>query len=596
MPGEKVWLPSRQKWVTRDLSRPRAYADVDVDAWGLLVSYWRACPDKLLDVLESETALYHLELVQRVIIRAFFSQEEVFITGSRGLTKTYCVLLSRLLQGILYPGIIMQYDAPALKQAASIVSPIYREIQLQYPGLCALWNIVSDAQDNFVLQTASGSVFAISSVRGGSYNSIIAEEVAQEEAGREFDHEELDALLPAVRRKRMINGEPDTTFPNFQHLYITSAGRQQNRAYEYRKTALKHMCQGGSSFVADIPSEVSVLSNIRDLKWWRTSIAKLTPEKRMREMDSIWTGTVDNPIVRDLVLTESKKIMVMEDRHIGDPNAIYVIGYDVSYKDGSENAKCATVVVKLERKAEVRDRFIKSVVYVADMAPKPYAEQARDLKQFWKRFCLDGGEATYLVIDANTYGGSVVEFLHKEMNDGLPPLCCVDHSCASLELPGAVPCIYPVIATAGRGGSHDPDVEMIQYAELEFENQHVKLLITNPVDGVEAYKRKHHLKDDGNDAYISVPYRKTAELCSQIGNLRKKPSGTGVREERISKHINRDMWSALKYALRWASLLETKYVQFGVADVYKQEMPVAATPPVQQNTRIPFKRMGGNRW
>ena len=44
----------------------------------------------------------------------------------------------------------------------------------------------------------------------------------------------------------------------------------------------------------------------------------------------------------------------------------------------------------------------------------------------------------------------------------------------------------------------------------------------------------------------------------QIGNLKKIVSGFSTREERISKSINRDMWSALKYALRVAYLLEAK--------------------------------------
>ena len=58
------------------------------------------------------------------------------------------------------------------------------------------------------------------------------------------------------------------------------------------------------------------------------------------------------------------------------------------------------------------------------------------------------------------------------------------------------------------------------------------------------------------DAQIALPYRKTREMTGQIGNLTKKTSGYGVKEERISRNIQRDMWSAFKYALRVVSLLE----------------------------------------
>ena len=84
---------------------------------------------------------------------------------------------------------------------------------------------------------------------------------------------------------------------------------------------------------------------------------------------------------------------------------------------------------------------------------------------------------------------------------------------------------------------------------------------------------------------IATPYIKCRELCGQIGNLRKKVSGTGFKEERISKSINRDMWSATKYALRVAQRLEyqnlvssikrnnawTKAIKFGMPSVQEAQ-------------------------
>ena len=58
------------------------------------------------------------------------------------------------------------------------------------------------------------------------------------------------------------------------------------------------------------------------------------------------------------------------------------------------------------------------------------------------------------------------------------------------------------------------------------------------------------------DAMLADPYIKTRELVGQIQNLKKVASGTTQKEERISKHIQRDIWSALKYALRVAQILE----------------------------------------
>ena len=98
-------------------------------------------------------------------------------------------------------------------------------------------------------------------------------------------------------------------------------------------------------------------------------------------------------------------------------------------------------------------------------------------------------------------------------------------------------------------------------AELQFEHSNVQLLTGNMNDGVEAYKRYHRIKDDSLNYKISQPYKKTNELIGQIQNLREEPSGQGIRERRISQHIQRDSWSALKYALRFAQILERTNLQ-----------------------------------
>ena len=105
-------------------------------------------------------------------------------------------------------------------------------------------------------------------------------------------------------------------------------------------------------------------------------------------------------------------------------------------------------------------------------------------------------------------------------------------------------------------GGRDNDSDMVRYAEMQFENRNVQLLVSNRNRGVEAYKKYHRIKDDRLDYEIDRPYRKTGELCGQIQNLKKVPNGVNISEKRISSKIQRDSWSALKYALRLTELLE----------------------------------------
>ena len=147
----------------------------------------------------------------------------------------------------------------------------------------------------------------------------------------------------------------------------------------------------------------------------------------------------------------------------------------------------------------------------------------------------------------------------KPAKDGLPNLCCYNHmKYKILEQPDALPIIYPL--KAGTTGTVDEEDAMLRYAQVEFEQGNIELLTSSILDGIEQYKRKHNIKDGLSDAKIALPYKKTEELCQQIQNLVLKTSGT-IKESRKSKSIQRDIWSAAKYALRMAKILEDLLVK-----------------------------------
>ena len=565
MPQGLKWSRTGARWVIDEGAPTQLnYDNFDPKAWGLLISFWRYYPDKFLDMMEGESTMYEIQPIQRMFMRANARYQMVFETASRGTTKTFCELGEKQTEGILYPGVDGQYGGPSKEQLASILSGVTEEIFNQWPGLRDYWAYQSNSRNSFELVSNEGSHIMIDIARGSTCNTIVAEEVAQSETKttRAFDHENFrKAILPAVRGIRMINKVRDPFFPHYQRVYITSAGKTHNEAFEYRAPILRAMLRGDSAFCIDVPSEVAVLSKIREVKWRDNLKTELSAEDWMREMDSLWTGTSENPLIRDSVLTESKNLLTMEERHCGDPDVFYIIGYDISYVDGAKNAKCATAILKCEKqKGDKKNRYLKSLVYVFDNPPPQTSfQQAWQLKQLWRRFSIEEGEPSYISLDARAYGKSVVEEMHKKMEDGLPPICCMNHEYPDLEESGALPLLYAVQATGGSiNGKHDSDADMIRYAEVEFEQGNIRLLTGNVYEGVEAYKRKHNIREAELDGKIARPYQKTRELIGQIGNLRKVVTGFNTREERISKSINRDMWSALKYALRVAYLLERK--------------------------------------
>jgi len=565
MPQGLRWNKLGARWVVDD-DNPRQmnYDNFDLKAWGLLISYWRYYPDKFLDMMEGENSKYAITIIQRIFMRSYARYDQVFDTASRGTTKSFTIFGEKMTEGILYPGVDTQYAGPSKEQLASILSGVVEEVFHQWPGLRDYWAFTSNSRDNFEMVSNEGSHIMINVARGTTCNTVVAEEVAQSETKttKAFDHDNYKtAILPAVRGIRMVNRHRDPFFRQYQQVYVTSAGMTHNEAFEYRSPIFRAMLAGENAFAIDVPSEVAVLNKIREVKWRDNLKRNLTADGWLREMDSLWTGTSDNPLIRDAILTESKNLLTMEERHCGDPDVFYIIGYDVSYVDGMKNAKCATAILKCERqKGDKKNRYRKSLVYVFDNPPPSTSfQQAWQLKQLWRRFSTEEGEPSYIAVDARAYGKSVVEEMHKQMQDGLAPICCMNHEYPDLEESGALPVLYAVQATGGSiNGKHDSDADMIRYAEVEFEQGNVRLLTSNIYEGVESYKKAHNIREPDQDGLIARPYQKTRELVGQIGNLKKVVSGFNTREERISKSINRDMWSALKYALRVANLLERR--------------------------------------
>lgn len=556
-----VYVKSLGKWVDAISESAVDYATYDSDSAALMISFFRWYPDYLADVCRSPDAKYNLELPQRLMMRAITRYRTSYITGCRGLTKTYIVLLTKMIEGMLFPGEKMRYNAPHQNQAVALARQAYAQIKIDYPLLASAWNLVYDRDTMFKMTTDHGSEFTMYVPRGDNCSQTIAEEIGQEgEFGFDIDRYEKD-VLPTCRLDRRVNQKPDRVHIDCKHTHISNACSRQNRAFTvHRNGALKSMLFGNKydGIVLDISWITPLLCGIRSIEYVEDLRNTLTYSDWLREACAKYTGANEDPMVSDENLAKSKRLSVMEDKHCGDLNAIYIVAHDVSYVDTRQNAKCADVVLKLTEYTQVhrRDKYRKQAVYVDNYAPQATDYlQAQKLRQVWERYCAEGGQTTYLVIDAQAYGTSVIEELMKPPHDGSPALCCVNHMAfTELEQPGALPVIYPL--KAGGRGATDEDAAMVRGIQSEFEKGYLELLITAVLDGVEAYKSKHGIKDDRADGAIAAPYKNTELLCQQITNLKTKVAGASLKEVRRSKAIQRDIWSALKYAVRFAFYLE----------------------------------------
>lgn len=550
-----VQIKSTGKWVKQKKERAFDYDKINKKSWALLISFFRFYPDFLLDLLRAKNAEFGLELIQRIMLRVQARYQISYITGARGLTKTFITVAGKKIDGILFPRVKVRYYAPNQKQSAKLASQADEAIRQNYPILANHWTVNNDREEMFYMTTPYGSEFAMYAPRGDNFHTVVGEEIAEEgENAFNFDKFESD-ITKGHRLIRSVNGKEDRTCIQLKQNYISNASSRNNKAYSvYRAAALDAMLHGDKyeGFCMDVPWQVALLCNIRSIAYYKKEKKTTTPDVWAREMEVKYGGSEENPMISDETLAKSRKLTCAELEHCGDPEAIYIVSYDVADEDGQNNAKCGLVVLKLTEFTipSKRDKYKGQFVYVDSYAPPKTAYgHFQKLKAIWQRFCMDGGQTTYLLIDCQGgHGKPIVEEFMKPTTDGSRPLACLDSYHSELEQPNAVRCLYPM--KAGTKGTSDPDGDMIEYAQIECEQGNIEFLIPNALDGVEQYKRRHGIKDDGADGKIIAPYRKTEELVGQIRNLQKVASGQTIKEVRKSNRVPRDIWSAAKYALR----------------------------------------------
>lgn len=555
------------KWVKKQKERTFDYEAVNTDSVSFIVSVFRWYPDYFLDCIRDKNAKYNLELPQRIMLRIFARYRNVYITGVRGLTKTYIILLGNLVEGVLFPGHTVRYCAPNQKQAAALAAAAFHEIEKSYPILTNMWQIRNDRSDMFRITTPYGSEFTMYVTRGATTNAVVGEECGQE-GENAFPMDDFVAnILPTVRDNIQVNQKKDTVHINKKHQYIGNACSRTNKAYtKLRQSCLIDMAMQDKpyeGYAVDMSWITALLGNLRDIEYFNDLKRTLSPSGWLRECCARYTTTNDDPLISDDTLAKSRVNMSMEDCHCGNNEAIYIVSVDYAFKDNVRNAKCGLAILKLTRfkSKDRRDKFRKQFVYLDSYAPpKTSYAQAQKVRNIWKRYTLNGAQATYLVMDERNGGSLILPEYMKPPEDGLPALCCYKHlEHTDIEQPNALPIIYPI--NAGTRGARDEDGEMIRYAQVEWEQGNIELLTPSLSDGIEQYKKNHGIKDDYADAQIAHPYKKTDELCQQIQNLTTAVTGYTTREVRRSKYVQRDIWSACKYALRFAAILEKELVR-----------------------------------
>lgn len=521
----------------------KSFASVK-EQWKELCSYFRWYPDKFLDFIKDPNSKIHLYFYQRIYLRIIFRYRKVFLTATRGTSKSYLQNLAFILLCIMYSNNKLFVCAPGKEQAAKISQQCIDDIFEHYPLLKNEVKLYQNNKDYTRLIFYNGSRYDVvqmsDATRGGRRFGGAVEEIGNEK----FDGETLNkVIIPLMANSRLSkNGKIDSNEIHKREVYITTSCTQQQFAFEKLTEIYGEMLDGKSSFVLGNSYELPCMYNQLDIDF--VEGVKDSPTYNimdfMREYESIYTGSSADSLVPEDKLKKTRKQGTAEWEHCGDPYVSYVLSYDVSRSEGNANALCALIVIKLTPKSN--GDFIKEVVNIFSMEGSHYTLQAKFLKQQVDKF-----KPIILVVDANSYGGAVVDNLVLDLDDGYPPYGVInDERYDKYRQSNSVNIVYALKSQ----NKETRDGDMIAHFMTVFNKMDISLL-KSPYEGIKELKKKLKIKeiDSEKDAELMIPYILTDILCEEIMNIKYKQSGHEVSEERVSKRIQRDKYSALKYGL-----------------------------------------------
>ena len=145
--------------------------DANKEKWRELCSYFREYPDKFIDFISPENPKISLYFYQRIYLRIMMRYRKVFITATRGTSKSYLQNLSFILRCIFYPRTKLFVTCVGKEQSAKISQDCINDIFEHYPLLRNEIKTFIESKDYTKLIFHNGSRYDVvqmkDSARGG---------------------------------------------------------------------------------------------------------------------------------------------------------------------------------------------------------------------------------------------------------------------------------------------------------------------------------------------------------------------------------------------------------------------------------------------
>lgn len=523
------------------------------EKWKEMCSYFRHYPDKFLDYISGDNSKIQLHFYQRVYLRIMMRYRKVFLTATRGTSKSFLQNLAFVLKCIMFPRTRLFCCAPGKEQAAKITADCLNDIFDFFPLLRNEVKTFIENKDYTKLIFYNGSRYDVVQMRDSSRGGRRFGGAVEEIVDKKFDGDMLNSVvIPLMANDRTaMCGKIDPDEMHKAEIYLTTAGTQQQFGYQKLKEVYRDMLDRKSAFCLGNSYELPCLHGQLDIDFIEELRESPTYSIMdfMREYQSIWTGSSTDSLVSDEKLKKCRIVGVAEWEHCGDDRVEYCLAYDVSRNEGDENALSCLVVIKMTPKGN--GDYVKELVNIFSMEGQHSTLQAKFLKQKVNEF-----RPRILVIDNNGLGVAVTDQLVLDLDDGNPPYSVVnDPEYDKYKLEHSIPIVFALKSQ----NKETKNSDMINHFMQVFNKMDIGLL-KSPHEGLKDIEKKikRKIKDSEEISNFEIPYILTNNLSEEILNLTYKQAGNDTKIERVSRSIPKDKFSALLYGLFWIYLEEKK--------------------------------------
>jgi hypothetical protein len=514
--------------------------------WADMLAYFQVYPDKFIDYILDDDSTFSLYPFQRVFLRVMARYKKVYITATRGTSKSFLNILSMYLKCIFFPGIKLSLVAPQKDQAS----------QIAQQNIEAIWNFIPILQKEvkkhqfakdftrltFHNNSVLDIVVASQGSRGLRRHGLSFEEICQMEKHREVIGEVLLPLL--ANNRKGADGKVSKHEIHKQLMYVTTASSRQSYAWEQLYSVMLDMAREKSAFVIGNDFSLPVMFDQLDPDYIEEvkNDPSMSPLQFAREYMSVWTGSSENSLVQ---LKDLEKCRVLDTAEFGFVKSKldhkYIISVDVARSEKKNTATTAIAIFKLIPRGN--GTYFKQLVnlhtYKGNMH---FEDQAIYVKELVEKF-----NASMVCIDGNGLGRGLIDYLVKE--DKYRSYSVVnDDSYDKYKLPNSLPLIFNVMSNTKQTNASD----MHNNFMAVISNHDLKLLVSDSI-----IKEKTKEKDYEKLGEQLVPHVETSLFVDEVMNLIYVAEGNRTKVKQVSKSMDKDRYSAVSYGL-WYIYLEEK--------------------------------------